>query len=233
MPKVAYILRMMSYGGSSPVSSLSTCGLISLSMKPRSASRNIRSVSDHSYMWELQSVRSRCGLHDRPGHPVAAATSTHIERVLFCPPHGHLVSARLIVYASFHDHDPPRAGCRLGRRRSPGPRSAGVLRPRGCQPRSASVYRPFSSRWPDAPAVPRDARTVGPRTHVGEGDRAGAATRFAHALAVAQATRVRRLITRTRSAADERQLVVELTEAGKALRTQADASPAPSCSDSV
>ncbi|AVP70311.1 MarR family transcriptional regulator [Rhodococcus hoagii] len=33
------------------------------------------------------------------------------------------------------------------------------------------------------------------------------------------------LITRTRSAADERQLVVELTEAGKALRTQAERIP--------
>src|SRR5690349_11928599 len=33
------------------------------------------------------------------------------------------------------------------------------------------------------------------------------------------------LITRTRSAADERQLIVELTDAGRALRTQAERIP--------
>ncbi len=59
----------------------------------------------------------------------------------------------------------------------------------------------------------------------GQGNRAGTATRFADAVAAPQATRGVRLITRTRSRADERQLDVDLTEAGVALRAEAEKIP--------
>ena len=50
IPNSANNFRMIGYGGISPPSNASRFGRISLSMKARTASRIIRSVSDHSYI---------------------------------------------------------------------------------------------------------------------------------------------------------------------------------------
>src|ERR1700753_3018782 len=52
-PNWLHSLRAIRYGDSSPVSNSSTCGRISLSTNCRTASRTIRSVSDHSIMAPL------------------------------------------------------------------------------------------------------------------------------------------------------------------------------------
>ncbi len=56
IPNSANSFRMIGYGVISPLSSASIWGRISLAMNPRTASRIIRSVSDHSYIGCVSSL---------------------------------------------------------------------------------------------------------------------------------------------------------------------------------